>query len=212
MPLFLNFDWLFDGLALSRLFSGVLPVVEASLAGPASPRSLFDNLPVVTTSPPPSAPVLPNFAIDWGSFLTADLTAQFNAIAATVNSTVNSFVTEYTDLFSNLGQLVGTLPELNFANFLTIDVGNIFSDPTYNQLLVFGNSLTGAGNLSKALGDLETFLGVDIVPGNGPPPNAGLVQGLSNGWGAAIEPFLAELTANPFVASFLTPTGQLPLR
>jgi hypothetical protein len=107
---------------------------------------------VVTTSPPPSAPVLPNFAIDWGSFLTADLTAQFNAIAATVNSTVNSFVTAYTDLFSNLSQLVGTLPELNFANFLTIDVGNIFSDPTYNQLLVFGNSLLDTGKSLQGVG------------------------------------------------------------
>jgi hypothetical protein len=52
---------------------------------------------------------------------------------------------------------------------------------------------------------------VDIVPGNGLPTNAGLVQGLFSpgGLGAAIEPFVAELTANPFVANL---TGQLPLR
>jgi hypothetical protein len=214
MPLFLNLDWLFDGLALSRVLSGVMPIGPVSLAGPASPQSLFDNVPMVTTSPPPSAPVLPNFSIDWGNLFAVDLTAQFNAIAATVNSTVNSFVTEYTDLFSDLSQLIGTLPELNFANFLTIDLGNIFSDSAYNQLLVFGNSLLDTGNLSKALGDLETFLGVDIVPGNGLPTNAGLVQGVLSlgGLGAAIEPFLAELTANPFVANFLTPSGQSVLR
>jgi hypothetical protein len=212
MPLFLNLDWLFDGLALSRLLSGVLPVVEASLAGPASARSLFDNLPVVTTSSPPSPPVLPNFSIDWGSFLTVDLAAQFNAIAATVNATVNSLVMEYTNVFSDLSQFIGKLPELNFANSLTRDIGNIFSDQAVNQLLMFGDSLSGTGNLAKALGDLETFLGVDIVPGNGSPTNAGLVQAWSSGWGAAIEPLLAELTANPFVANFLTPSGQLPLR
>jgi hypothetical protein len=208
MPLFLNLDWLFDGLALSRVLSGVLPIGSASLAGPASPRSLFDNFPVVT-SPPAPAPALPNFVIDWGSFLTGDLATGINAI---VNSTVNSLVTQYTNVFADLSQLLGNLPQLNFANPAPIDFGNAFSNQAFNQWVMFGNSLSGTGNLAQALGDLETFLGVDLVPGNGPPPNAGLVQGLSNGWGAAIEPFLAELTANPFVASFLTPTGQLPLR
>jgi hypothetical protein len=197
MPLFLNLDWLFDGLAFSRVLSGVLPIVGASLAEPATARSLFDNLPVVTTSPPPSAPVLPN-NIDWGNFLTGDLGTQFNAIVATVNSTVNSLVTEYTDIFADLSQWIGTLPELNFANFLTIDVGNIFNDPAYNQLLVFGNSLSDTGSLSQLLGGLETVLGVDIVPGNGLPTNAGLVQAWLSpgGLSAAIEPLLGALTAD----------------
>jgi hypothetical protein len=209
MPLFLNLDWLFDGLALSRVLSGVLPIGSVSLAGPASPpRSLFNNFPAVI-SPPAPAPALPNFAIDWGSFLTGDLATEINTI---VNSTVNSLVTQYTNVFSDLGQLFGNLPQLNFANPAPIDFGNAFSNQAFNQLVMFGNSLSGTGNLSQALGDLETFLGVDLVPGNGPPPNAGLVQAWSNGWGAAIEPFLAELTANPFVANFLTPSGQLGLR
>jgi hypothetical protein len=209
MPLFLNLDWLFDGLAFSRLLSGSLSGVGASLTGPASPpRSLFDNF-LAVTSPPAPAPALPNFAIDWGSFLTGDLATEINAI---VNSTVNSLVTQYTNVFSDLSQLFGNLPQLNFANSSTIDFGNAFSNQAINQWVMFGNSLSGTGNLAQALGDLETFLGVDLVPGNGPPPNAGLVQAWSNGWGTAIEPFLAELTANPFVANFLTPSGQLGLR
>jgi hypothetical protein len=209
MPLFLNLDWLFDGLALSRLLSGSLSEVGVSLAGPASPpRSLFDNFPAVTMQPAPT-PALPNFAIDWGSFLTGGLATEINTI---VNSTVNSLVAQYTSVFSDLSQLFGNLPQLNFANSAPIDFGNAFSNQAVNQWVMFGNSLSGTGNLAQALGDLETFLGVDLVPGNGPPPNAGLVQALSNGWGAAIEPFLAELTANPFVANFLTPSGQLGLR
>ncbi len=197
MPLFLNLDWLFDGLAFSRVLSGVFPIVGASLAGPATARSLFDNFPTVT-SPPAPAPALPNFAIDWGSFLTGDLATEINAIAATVNATVNSFVTEYTDRFADRSQLIGTLPELNFANSLTIDIGSIFSDPAYNQLLVFGNSLSDTGSLSQLLGGLETVLGVDIVPGNGLPTNAGLVQAWLSpgGLGAAIEPLLGALTAD----------------
>lgn len=213
MPLFLNLDWLFDGLSLSRLLSGSLSGVGTSLAGPASPPgSLFDNFPAVT-SPPAPAPALPNFAIDWGSFLSGDLATEINAI---VNSTVDSLVMQSSNVFSDLSQLLGNLPELNFANPAPIDFGNAFSnqavDQAINQWVMFGNSLAGTGNLTQGLGDLETFLGVDLVPGNGPAPNAGLVQALSNGWDAAIEPFLAELTANPFVASFLTPSGQLGLQ
>jgi hypothetical protein len=208
MPLFLDLDWLFNGFDLSRLIvAGLQPLVEAGLAGPAAPRSLFDNGPTVTTSPPPPAPVLPD-KIDWGGFFAVDLATEFNAIVATVNS----LVMEYTNVFADLSQLIGNWSELNFANFLPIDVGNTFSNPADNPLLAFGNSLLDAGNLSQALGDLETFLGVDIVPGNGLPPNAGLVQGLFSpgGLGVAIEPLFAELTANPFVANILTAAGQLP--
>jgi phospholipase/lecithinase/hemolysin len=186
MPLFLDLDWLFDGLDFSALLSGLLPVVEASLTGPASPRSLFDDLPAVPTLPPAPAPVLPD-NIDWGSFLPVDLATQFDGIVATVNATVNSLVMEYTDLFADLSQwvgnlaelnfanalatvnslvmeytdlfadlsqLIGNLPELNFANALTIDVGNTLSDRAYNQLVVFGDSLSDTGNLSQALGGL----------------------------------------------------------
>jgi phospholipase/lecithinase/hemolysin len=185
MPLFLDLDWLFDGLDFSRLLPGLLQVVEASLPG-AAPRSLFDDLPVVTPPAPAAPPVLPN-NIDWGGFLSVDLATPFNAIIETVNSlvteytdrfsglsqwigtlpelnfanslaavnsSVNSLVMEYTDRFSDLSQLIGNVPELNFANSLTIDVGNTLSDRAYNQLVVFGDSLSDTGNLSKALGGL----------------------------------------------------------
>jgi phospholipase/lecithinase/hemolysin len=183
MPLFLNLDWLFDGLDVSGLLSGLLPLLEAGLADAAAPRSRFDALP----APPASGPVLPD-AIDWGGFFSVDWAAEFDAIVETVSASVNSIVNstigsivnftgdltkasavnapvnfavnlavddlvmEFVDLFTDRGQWLGNLPEFNFENALTIDVGNTLSDRAYNQLVVFGDSLSDTGNLSKALG------------------------------------------------------------
>ncbi len=95
-------------------------------------------------------PVLPeNLSIDFGDLRSSDLFAQVSQFLITTADTV---LRQVPKIFIDLGQIICDLPEFNFANPLTIDLGNTLSDRRFDQLVVFGDSLSDTGNLSKGLG------------------------------------------------------------
>jgi phospholipase/lecithinase/hemolysin len=61
-------------------------------------------------------------------------------------------LTKYPGFAANLVRIVNNFPELNFSNPLTIDLGNTLADHSFNQLVIFGDSLSDTGNLFNALG------------------------------------------------------------
>jgi phospholipase/lecithinase/hemolysin len=126
-------------------------------------ESLFTNLPTVTL---PAGYAVPNLAElpaivdgvvdfvsdlvgDVGGLIPPDLLAQLRQI---LTSTYDYVLAEYPNVIDSVGQFLGNLPELNFANPLTINPGNTLNDRSFNQLVVFGDSLSDTGNIAKALG------------------------------------------------------------
>jgi hypothetical protein len=78
----------------------------------------------------------------------------------------------YPQVFQVMNQLVKSLPPLNFANPLTVNIGNALADTKFNQLVVFGDSLSDTGTafstafntlLQGTLGALEQNLGIDLI-------------------------------------------------
>jgi phospholipase/lecithinase/hemolysin len=89
-------------------------------------------------------------SIDLSGLLSANLPALIQFFTP-VYETV---LTQYPEVFIDLAQIVQNLPALDFSNPLTIDLGNTLGDRSFNQLVIFGDSLSDTGNLSSALGGL----------------------------------------------------------
>jgi phospholipase/lecithinase/hemolysin len=114
---------------------------------PSKPPMVYEPPTVIAPTP-----VLPeNLSIDLGGLLVSNFFAQISPILITA---YDAALTRYPEIFIDLGQIIRDLPEFNFANPLTIDLGNTLSDRGFNQLVVFGDSLSDTGNLSKGLGGL----------------------------------------------------------
>ncbi len=103
-------------------------------------------------------------------------------------------VKQYPQIVQGLDQLIYNLPKLDFANPLTINPGNTLRDRSFNQLVIFGDSLADTGNLAKLSGGLF-------------PPNPPYFNGrLSNGplW---VEYLAPELGLNPRQITNLAVSG-----
>ncbi len=82
------------------------------------------------------------------------LSANLPALIQFFTPVYEAVLARYPEVFIDLSQIVQNLPALDFANPLTIDLGNTLSDRSFDQLVIFGDSLSDTGNLSRALGGL----------------------------------------------------------
>ncbi len=115
-------------------------------------RAWSDSGVIVDRPPIAPTPVLPdNLSIDLGGLLASNF---FTQISPILSAAYDAALTQYPEIFLDLGQIIRDLPQFNFANPLTIDLGNTLSDRGFNQLVVFGDSLSDTGNLFKGSGGL----------------------------------------------------------
>jgi phospholipase/lecithinase/hemolysin len=116
-----------------------------------SDSSVIDATPSIVTPPPiVPTPVLPeSLSIDFGNLLSPSFFAQASQFLITA---YDAALTQFPEIFIDLGQIIRDLPTFDFTNPLTIDLGNTLSDRRFDQLVVFGDSLSDTGNLSKGLG------------------------------------------------------------
>jgi phospholipase/lecithinase/hemolysin len=82
------------------------------------------------------------------------LSANLPALIQFFTPVYEAVLARYPEVFIDLAQIVQNLPALDFSNPLTIDLGNTLGDRSFNQLVIFGDSLSDTGNLSRALGGL----------------------------------------------------------
>jgi phospholipase/lecithinase/hemolysin len=123
--------------------SGLVDMLVPSLPEPI--ESLFgDRLDAAELLPPGLA------SIDLSGLLSANLPALIEFFTPVYGAVL----TQYPEVFIDLAQIVQNLPALDFSNSLTIDLGNTLGDRSFNQLVIFGDSLSDTGNLSSALGGL----------------------------------------------------------
>jgi phospholipase/lecithinase/hemolysin len=124
--------------------SALLDVILPSLPEPI--ESLFgDRLDAATEIIPAGLA-----SIDLSGLLSANLPALIQFFTPIYEAVL----TRYPEVFIDLSQIVQNLPALDFSNPLTIDLGNTLGDRSFNQLVIFGDSLSDTGNLSRALGGL----------------------------------------------------------
>jgi phospholipase/lecithinase/hemolysin len=76
----------------------------------------------------------------------------FTQVSQFLITAYDTALTQLPEIFTDLGQIIRDLPQFDFANPLTIDLGNTLNDRGFDQLVVFGDSLSDTGNLSKGLG------------------------------------------------------------
>jgi phospholipase/lecithinase/hemolysin len=185
---------------LPKILEDLVKSLDDRVKPLAHPVKLLDHgpiaikLPIVQAAPLPTPIDLGRDLGQWipASFSQSALFGQFNQVLTTAYNTAysaaynayNSLVAQYSPVLQDLNQFVQNLPNLNFANPLTINSGNTLRDRQFNQLVIFGDSLTDTGNLAKLLGGLF-------------PPNPPYFNGrLSNGplW---VEYLAPELGLNP---------------
>jgi phospholipase/lecithinase/hemolysin len=82
------------------------------------------------------------------------ISANLPALIQFLTPAYEAVLARYPEVFIDLAEIVQNLPALDFANPLTIDLGNTLGDRSFNQLVIFGDSLSDTGNLSTALGGL----------------------------------------------------------
>jgi GDSL-like Lipase/Acylhydrolase len=82
------------------------------------------------------------------------ISANLPALIQFFTPAYEALLARYPEVFIDLAQIVQNLPVLDFANPLTIDLGNTLGDRSFDQLVIFGDSLSDTGNLSRALGGL----------------------------------------------------------
>jgi GDSL-like Lipase/Acylhydrolase len=105
---------------------------------------------IAATPPIVPMPALPeSLSIDFGNLLSPSFFAQASQFLITA---YDAALTQYPEIFIDLGQIIRDLPTFDFTNPLTIALGNTLSDRGFDQLVVFGDSLSDTGNLSKGLG------------------------------------------------------------
>jgi phospholipase/lecithinase/hemolysin len=124
--------------------SGLVDIIVPSLPEPI--ESLFgDRLDNATEVIPAGLA-----SIDLSGLFSANLPALIQFFTPIYEAVL----TRYPEVFIDLSQIVQNLPDLDFSNPLTIDLGNTLGDRSFNQLVIFGDSLSDTGNLSTALGGL----------------------------------------------------------
>jgi phospholipase/lecithinase/hemolysin len=122
--------------------SGLVDMLVPSLPEPI--ESLFGDRSTTEIIPMGLA------SIDLSGLLSANLPALIEFFTPVYEAVL----TQYPEVFIDLSQIVQNLPALDFSNPLTIDLGNTLGDRSFNQLVIFGDSLSDTGNLSTALGGL----------------------------------------------------------
>jgi phospholipase/lecithinase/hemolysin len=81
------------------------------------------------------------------------LQASFDGgISGLLSSAYDYVLMNYPDVILDLSQILSSLPSLDFINPLTVNLGNTLADRNFDQLVVFGDSLSDTGNLFQALG------------------------------------------------------------
>jgi phospholipase/lecithinase/hemolysin len=126
--------------------TSIVPAIEL----PSSVETLFSNSSAITQLL--ISAYYPSLgSIDLSSLLSSNLASQLIQFVTPIYEAV---LTRYPEVFIDLSEIISNLPDLNFSNPLTIDLGNTLSDRSFNQIVIFGDSLSDTGNLSTALGGL----------------------------------------------------------